>query len=203
MSLADTRVTPTLKAYAHSPSLFDPLLRSGKPKRTAPFDQEPGYHVPAGLWLYGNARLLGSNLAYLPQVFGEQDGDADELDEAERMTEQFVLDGKIIVSGIHNAAHQRVAVVPLRWGAPRILVLSGGFYVHLGPELTDEPFRAARLWRYQFDSRTDLVISRRDPDKQPTYALVNPTVDRMIERIATSDWPGLRFVDKGELRVLV
>ena len=177
MSLADIRVTPTLKAYAHTPSLFDQPLTPPKPKRTAPFDEEPGYHVPAGLWLFGNARLLGGNLAFVPQAFGEQDGDAEELAEMERMTEQFVLDGKTIVCGIHNGTHQRVAVVPLRWGAPRILVLSGGFYVHLGPELNNEPFRTARLWRYQFDSRTDLVISRRDPDKQPTYALVNPTVD--------------------------
>ena len=203
MSLADTRVKPTLRAYAHSPSLFDQVLPSGKPKRTAPFDQEPGYHVPAGLWLYGNARLLGSDLACVPQAFGEQDGDAAELDEMERMTEKLVLEGKIIVCGIHNAAHQRVALVPLRWGSPRIIVFSGGFHIHLGSELTDEPFRAARLWRYQWDKSTDLAISRRDPDKQPTYALINPTVDRMIDRIASSDWPGLRFMDRNELRVLV
>ncbi len=32
------------------------------------------------------------------------------------------------------------------WGAPRIVVFSGGFQFHLGEKLTDEPFRAARPW---------------------------------------------------------
>jgi hypothetical protein len=82
--------------------------------------------------------------------------------------------------------------VPLRWGAPRIVVVSGGFKYHLGPDLKDEPFRAARLWRYEFDRRTDLIVSRRAPDKLPTYASHNPTVDRLIARLALRQWPGLR-----------
>jgi DNA processing protein len=83
--------------------------------------------------------------------------------------------------------------VPLRWGAPRILVFSGGFHHHLGPDLKEEPFRAARLWRYQFDAKTDLVISRRAPDKLPTFARFNPTVDRLIQRIVAREVPGLLF----------
>ncbi|HTQ10400.1 MAG TPA: hypothetical protein VMI31_10040, partial [Fimbriimonadaceae bacterium] len=67
-----------------------------------------------------------------------------------------------------------------------------GFYHHLGKDLKDELFRAARLWRYQFDPRTDLVVSRRAPDKKPTYAIHNPTVDRLIGLIAIREWPGLR-----------
>jgi DNA processing protein len=116
-----------------------------------------------------------------------------ELDQIERDAEMAVLAGEVMVSGIHSPAHQRAAIVPLRWGAPRILVFSGGFFHHLGPNLKDEPFRAARLWRYQFDPRTDLVISKRAPDKLPTFARFNPTVDRLIERIAMGRIPGALF----------
>jgi hypothetical protein len=106
------------------------------------------------------------------------------------------------VCGIHNPAHRRAAIVPLRWGAPRVLVVSGGFCFHLGVKLNQEPFRAARLWRYQWDPTTDLIISRRAPEKKPTFALHNPTVDRMIGQITRGEWPGLRWFDKNELRVL-
>lgn len=99
----------------------------------------------------------------------------------------------VLIAGIHSPAHQRAAIVPLRWGAPRILVFSGGFYYHLGLDLKQEPFRAARLWRYQFDAKTDLVISRRHPESLPTFARFNPTVDRLIERIAGGNVPGVLF----------
>lgn len=111
----------------------------------------------------------------------------------EQEAERAVLEGRIIVTGIHSPAHQRAAIVPLRWGAPRIVVLSGGFHHHLGPDLKEEPFRAARLWRYQFDAKTDLVISRRAPEKLPTFAQFNPTVDRLIERITARLVPGILF----------
>jgi len=115
-----------------------------------------------------------------------------ELDAIEREAEELVLNSKILVCGVHSAAHQRAAVVPLRWGAPRIVVLSGGFRYHMGEDFKGELFRAARLWRYQFDARTDLVVSRRAPDKKPTYASHNPTVDRLVKLIASREWPGLR-----------
>ena len=108
-----------------------------------------------------------------------------------REVEEIVLDGKVLVCGIHSPAHQRAAVVPLKWGSPRILILSGGFYHHLGENLKDEPFRTARLWRYQFDAKTDLVVSRRAPDKKPTFARHNPTVDRLIALFTSRAWPGL------------
>lgn len=154
---------------------------------------EPGYYEPAKLWLYGNVRLLDSHLATVEQALGPPNHTPLELEEIEKLTEALVLESQILVTGIHNPAHQRVAVVVLRWGSPRILVLSGGFYWHLGSNLKDEPFRAARLWRYEFDAITDLVISRRPPDRLPTYARNNPTVDRLISRIASHQVPGCLF----------
>ncbi|HQU18106.1 MAG TPA: hypothetical protein PLA92_03545 [Fimbriimonadaceae bacterium] len=163
------------------------------PKRRAPFQLEPGFYEPAGLWLYGNARLLSGHLVTVPSASGPPFHSPKELDEIERQAEKHVLAGQILVSGIHSPAHQRAAVVPLRWGSPRILVVSGGFYHHLGKELKDEPFRVARLWRYQFDPQTDLVVSRRAPDRAPTFARHNPTVDRLIDRIVGGDVCGCLF----------
>lgn len=145
----------------------------------------PSFHPASGLWFYGNARLLLGHLAYVEQTTGPATHPPDCLEIIEREAEAAVLDSKILVCGIHSPAHQRSAVVPLRWGAPRIVVLSGGFYHHLGPNLEDELFRAARLWRYRFDQTVDLVISRRAPEKKPTFALHNPTVDRLIRLIGS------------------
>lgn len=163
------------------------------PRRSVPFDQEPGYYPDARLWLFGNARLLEARLAHVERALGPPNQSPAALDEIEQDCERLVLGGKILVSGIHNAAHQRAAIVPLRWGAPRILVLSGGFEHHLGKDLNQEPFRIARLWRYKFDERTDRVVSRRAPDRLPTYALHNPTVDRMIFKIALLQLHALLF----------
>lgn len=157
------------------------------------YAQEPGFYADAGLWLYGNVRLLDGRLTHIEQALGKPSHSATDLVQIEREAEQYVLGGKVIVSGVHNPAHQRVAIVPLRWGAPRILVLSGGFEHHLGKELKDKPFRAARLWRYQFDECIDLVISRRAPDRKPTFALHNPTVDRLIEKIAAREMGAVLF----------
>ncbi|MCW5939872.1 MAG: hypothetical protein KF884_10870 [Fimbriimonadaceae bacterium] len=163
------------------------------PSRSTPFDQEPGFYEPAGLWLYGNVRLLSVNLAMISQACGPPDHAPDELDEIERMAEQSILEGKVLVTGIHSPAHMRAAIVPLRWGAPRILVVAGGFKYHLGADLKQEPFRAARLWRYQWDERTDLVVSRRAPEKLPTFARHNPTVDRLVSKIVNQELGGCLF----------
>lgn len=168
------------------------------PRRSAPFDQEPGFYPEANLWLYGNARLLGANLAHVELALGPPNQPPATLDEVEKLAEQIVLGGKVLVSGVHNAAHQRAAVVPLRWGSPRILILSGGFEHHLGKDLKEEPFRAARLWRYQFDERSDLAISRRAPDRLPTFAHHNATVDRLIERIVSRRIDALLFGGSGQ-----
>lgn len=166
---------------------------SSAPRRDAPFSEEPGFYADAGLWLYGNARLLGATLFSIPLALGKPDESPSRMERIDSETENAVLAGKVLVTGIHGPAHRRAAVVPLRWGAPRILVFSGGFFKHLGPDLKEEPFREARLWRYQFDARTDLVVSARAPDKLPTYACFNPAVDRLIEAIASREVPGLLF----------
>lgn len=158
-------------------------------KRDQPFQLEPGFH--AGFWLYGNTRLLEAKMAYVSIAVGRGTYTANQLDEIEREAESFVLSSQILVTGVHNAGHQRAAVVPLRWGSPRILILSGGVKWHLGPQLKQEPFRAARLWRYEFDPLTDLVISRRAPDKLPTFAHNNPCVDRTIVRLVDGDRLGV------------
>jgi hypothetical protein len=161
------------------------------PRRTAPYDVEPGYFEAGGLWLYGNSRILDGKLGCVSRACGAPCHRPAELDLIEREAEELVLDSCVLVCGVHNPSQQRAAVVPLRWGAPRIVVVSGGFFHHLGQDLKDELFLAARLWRYQFDPKTDLVVSRRAPDKKPTYALHNPTVDRLIRMIVNREWPGL------------
>ncbi len=163
------------------------------PRRTAPFDLEPGFYEPASLWLYGNTRLLQSQLVHIPESFGPELHSESQLAKIECRAEQLVLAGSVLVCGIHNAAHQRAAIVPLRWGAPRIVVFSGGFYHHLGERLDQEPFRVARLWRYEWDRNTDLAVSRRFPEKKPTFATHNPTIDRLIFEIASGLIPGLLF----------
>lgn len=163
------------------------------PKRSAPFDVEPAFYEPAKLWLYGNVKLLKADLACVDRCFGEPIHAPDELDRISNDAMNLVLESKVLVAGVHNIAHQRAAVVPLRWGAPRILVFSGGFHVHLGNDLSNEPFRAAKLWRRQFDPQTDLVVSRRAPNRLPTFSKHNPTVDRLIEKVAKRDFLGCLF----------
>lgn len=170
------------------------------PRRSAPFDVEPGFYEPAGVWLYGNVRLLDRELALVPSTLGTPDRSPKELDSIEQDAERIVLDGAVLVCGVHNPAHQRAAVVPLRWGAPRVVVFSGGFHHHLGENLRDEPFRVARLWRYAWDPATDLAVSRRAPDKLPTFALANPSVDRLIRQIAGKELCGALFGNPEALR---
>ncbi len=162
-------------------------------RRSAQFNEEPGFYQPSGLWLFGNVQLLTSHLATVVSSLGKSCHVPRELDDVEREAERLVLDGKVLVCGVHSPAHQRAAVVPLRWGSPRVVVVSGGFRYHLGTALREEPFRTARLWRYEWDPQTDLAVSRRAPDRRPTYALHNPTVDRLIARIVSGTVPGLLF----------
>jgi DNA processing protein len=110
---------------------------------------------PGILYLFGNARLLegqtfcvlNSRLAYPA-----------DLDLMERLCEEAVLNSEVLVSGHDKLTYQRTAVVPLRWGSPRILCLDRGVFAVLGSDLRQEAFSAARLWRYEFDKSTDLVI---------------------------------------------
>jgi DNA processing protein len=158
--------------------------------RSVHFAKEPGFFEPAQLWLYGNTSLLERELALAPSIFTVSGDEQRDVGAAELEAERLVLDGTVLVCGVHNDVHRRAAVVPLRWGAPRIVVLSGGFHWHLGPNLDEEPFRAARLWRYRWDPVTDLAVSRRAPDRLPTYARHNPSVDRLIRAISEGTWKG-------------
>lgn len=132
-------------ADAHYPTLLEGI------------DPDP----PGVLFLHGNAKLLAAQTF---SVLSSQRTSAAGLAEIERLTEQGVLRGEVLVAGHDRPEYQRAAVVPLRWGAPRILCLDRGLFAALGPDLKDEPFRAARLWRYQFDPATDLAVSPFRPE---------------------------------------
>lgn len=161
------------------------------PRRSAPYDAEPGYYEPGALWLYGNVRTLWGRLACAASALGPPHHLPDELDEVERQAREHVFRGRTLVCGVHSPAHRRAAAVPLRWGSPRVVVVSGGFFHHLGPSLDEEPFPEGRLWRAGFDPATDLAVSRRAPGKKPTFALHNPAVDRAVSLLAAGRWPGL------------
>lgn len=203
MPLGDVRVMPTLKAYTPAASLFDLPPAPEKPKRTAPFDQEPGYHAPAGLWLYGNVRLLEANLAYIPESLGPPTHGSKQLDALGRIAEDLILSSKVLVCGVHNRVSPKSCCYATTLGSTPDRDLLGRVSVPSGTRAEDGPFRAGRLWRYEWDPKTDLAISRLDPDKLPTFATTNWTVDKMIERIASCSWSGLRLLEGESPHVLV
>ncbi len=153
------------------------------PRRIEAMDQDP----PGVLFLYGNTRLLEGRTFC---VMSSRKSSPECLDEIERLVEQGVLDGRILVSGHDTPEYQRAAVVPLRWGAPRILVLDQGFFQVFGPDLNEEPFRAARLWRYKFDSKTDLAVTWVSPDGG-----YHPNSNRMRDRLVAALSHSLDFVN--------
>ena len=101
----------------------------------------------------------------------------------EAMTESGVLKGETLVVGVNTDAYKRAAVVPLRWGAPRIIVLDRGLFAALGENLDQEMFPAARLWRYRFDPEVDLVVSFCRPDEEYRKG-ANQTRDRIVVGLA-------------------
>lgn len=126
------------------------------PEKLTSFFENP----PTFFYAYGNLRLLQSSSF---TVLCSRSPSPADLEAIERLAEQGVLDGKTLVGGTNTDAYQRAAVVPLRWGAPRILVLDRGLFCALGETLEEEPFRTARLWRYRFDPVSDLVVTRQRP----------------------------------------
>lgn len=146
------------------------------PDRVEAMDPDP----PALLYLYGNTKLLHLNTFC---ALSSRNPPSAALDAIEVAAEKAVLEGKVIVSGHDNAAYQRAAIVPLRWGAPRILVLDRGLFAALGDDLNEEPFRAARLWRYQFDPLTDLAVSAHKPHT-PYAREANKLRDRLVASLA-------------------
>jgi hypothetical protein len=171
-------------------SPFTPKAATEPRGRSLPHSMEPGFYEPGKVWMYGNVKLCFSRLAFVEAALGSPPFNNSLLLDIEREAERLVLQGCCLVSGIHNVAHQRAALVPLKWGAPRILVFSGGIRHHLGIDLTEEPFRTARLWRYEWDPNTDLAISRRKPESLPTYSHHNPTIDRMVREMAEGTLEG-------------
>lgn len=129
------------------------------PARLEQFAPDP----PGMLYVYGNAKLLESRTF---AVMSSRDAPPAALEMIEHWTEDGVLAGEVLVGGHDKPEYQRAAVVPLRWGAPRMLVLDVGLFRALGSELKEEPFRTARLWRMEFDSATDLVISAVHPERE-------------------------------------
>lgn len=111
---------------------------------------------PALLFLFGNGHLLNAKTF---SVLSSKEASTTELDRIEKLAEEGILRSEILVTSATRPEYQRSAVVPLRWGSPRILCLDRGVEATLGEDLTEEPFRAARLWRYQFDPKCDLVVS--------------------------------------------
>lgn len=135
---------------------------------------------PGVLFFYGNKRLLEAKTF---AVLSSRKSPPAALDRIERLAENGVLEGETIIAGHDTPEYQRAAVVPLRWGAPRIIVLDRGLFAALGEELKDEPFRTGRLWRYQFDASTDLAISATRPDAD-YHREANRTRDRLIACLA-------------------
>lgn len=146
------------------------------PSRIEQFDPDP----PGVLFLYGNTKLLESSTFCVLSSRGSFPAD---LDLIEKLTEEGVLSGEILVAGHDTQEYQRSAVVPLRWGSPRILCLDRGLFKVLGDDLRDEAFRAARLWRYEFDPTTDLAISPFRPEAD-FIGINNKIRDRLVASIA-------------------
>ena len=152
------------------------------PRRVEAMDPDP----PGVLFLYGNNRLLEARTFC---VMGSRKAPPGALDLIERTVEEGVLDGRVLVSGHDTPEYQRAAVVPLRWGAPRVLVLDQGFFQVFGPDLNEEPFRVARLWRYKFDAKTDLAVTWVSPEGG-----YHPNSNRMRDRLVASLSHSLDFV---------
>lgn len=122
--------------------------------------EELDERAPGVLFVYGNTQLLSATTF---SVLMSRNAPEAALSLSEQIVEEGVFRAWTLVSGHDTPEYRRSAVVPLRWGAPRILVLDRGFFQVLGRDLRNEPFREARLWRSEFDATTDLIISAVHP----------------------------------------
>ena len=184
--VAQALASPAPGAYAEATKLYDRLNRLGVnvvtpadahyPTRLEAFDPDP----PGVLFLYGNARLLSAPTF---AVLASRKASSAALNHLEALAEEAVLAGEVLVAGHDTPEYQRSAVVPLRWGSPRILCLDRGLFRVLGPELKEEAFRAARLWRYQFDPHTDLAVSGFLPEAK-FIGVNNQVRDRLVAGLA-------------------
>jgi len=138
-------VTLISAADAHYPFLVEQM------------DSDP----PGILFLYGNTKLLEADTFC---VLSSRNSRPADLDLIEKLAEEGVLRSEVLVSGHDRPEYRRSAIVPLRWGSPRILCLDRGLYTALGPELQDDKMHESTLWREKFDPGTDLVVSPFRPD---------------------------------------
>ncbi|MEI7576380.1 MAG: hypothetical protein WCK51_05765 [Armatimonadota bacterium] len=115
------------------------------------------------LYMYGNLKLLASDRFTLPIPVLEEVTRQDTL-EIHVPVAAEILKGRTLVTGVYSLLHDQAAVLPLRWGAPRILVLTSGFLESLGAKLDQELTPLSRRWWYEFDPLTDLVVSPFAPE---------------------------------------
>lgn len=116
-------------------------------------------------FVYGNTQLLSSSrLACCESVFihqGHQLSKTEIKEIEEEATELVVFEHKILVTGIHNHAHQVASCIPLRFGSPRILILDFDprvLWIGKAEDDLPELFSPAILWRYWFDPLVDLIL---------------------------------------------
>lgn len=122
------------------------------PSRVESFISRP----PSLFFAYGNLALLSQQcFCVLTSRHPTRDG----LAAVEELTEKAIFERLTLATSHNKLGYQRSAVTALRWGAPRILVYDCGLMAAMNDDLTQEPFRIARLYRYRFDAATDLVIS--------------------------------------------
>lgn len=153
------------------------VLDAGYPALVDQMDPDP----PGVLFLYGNTKLLESATF---AVLSSRKGMRSDLDQIESLAEEGVLKGQVLVAGHDTTEYQRAAVVPLRYGSPRILCLDKGLFPVLGHDLSQEAFRSARLYRYQFDAKTDLVVSPFRPESE-FIGVNNRLRDKLVACLAS------------------
>ena len=178
-NLAAGRIEDTAEMEKRLDGLGVRLLTAadaGYPAMVEEFDPDP----PGVLFLYGNTRLLAAPTF---AVLGSRGTPPAGLDLIDSLAEEGVLGGETLVTGHDRPEYQRSAIVPLRWGSPRVLVLDRGLFQVLGKDLRDEAFRAARLWRYEFDPVSDLAVSPFRPEAD-FIGVNNQVRDRLVASLA-------------------
>jgi hypothetical protein len=144
-------------------------------------------------FVYGNEQLLSSSrLAYVESVqrLQGQELTKKDIEEIEEESTELVIDQrKILVTGIHNQAHQKAACIPLRFASPRILVLAFDprvLWINRDEDELPELFDEARLWRYRFDPLIDLVLCTSLSPILANKAAVRqiPRIDRIAKEIS-------------------
>ncbi|MDR3691567.1 MAG: hypothetical protein P4L46_19460 [Fimbriimonas sp.] len=153
-------VTLISSADAHYPALVEEM------------DPDP----PGILFLYGNTKLLAARTFC---VLSSRNARPADLNQIETLAEEGVLKSEVLVTGHDRPEYKRSAIVPLRWGSPRILCLDRGLYTALGPELQNETMHESMLWREKFDPSTDLVVSPFRPEAG-FVGINNQVRDRLV-----------------------